>query len=215
MAGKVDWDARARTLVASHYDTKWFNGSTFTGANDGGSSTGLVLEAARAMARVPELAAKVEIVLFDGEEAIQAFTNPGGLGDSRYDGLYGSRYYARQLNAGPAAKIPEYMVLFDIIGHENCVVEFPVNCDPGLVRLALEEAGNMGQASSFTASSAAMVDDHVPLSWVGVNVIDYIALESFRSYWHTSGDSLDKVVPAVLERNGKAGLRLIERITME
>src|SRR5947199_7161356 len=69
-------------LLCSHYDTKTFDAIKFVGANDGGSSTGLLLELARVLGQHPNLAAKVELVFFDGEEAYENL--------SETDGLYGS-----------------------------------------------------------------------------------------------------------------------------
>ncbi len=74
-------------LLCTHYDTKAFDTIRFVGANDGGSSTGLVLELARVIGQHPTLASKVELVFFDGEEACEQFSDA--------DGLYGSRYFAR------------------------------------------------------------------------------------------------------------------------
>lgn len=76
-------------LLCSHYDTKRFDAIKFVGANDGGSSTGLLLELARVTGQHPDLAAKIELVFFDGEEAYDHF--------SETDGLYGSRYFAKHL----------------------------------------------------------------------------------------------------------------------
>src|SRR5438874_9822228 len=70
-------------LLCSHYDTKTFDTIKFVGANDAGSSTGLLLELARVMGQHPNLAGKIELVFFDGEEAYDHF--------SETDGLYGSR----------------------------------------------------------------------------------------------------------------------------
>ena len=78
-------------LLCSHYDTKMFDTIRFVGANDGGSSTGLLLELARVLGRHPSLASKIELVFFDGEEAFDQF--------SETDGVYGSRYFARQMAA--------------------------------------------------------------------------------------------------------------------
>ena len=36
-------------VISGHYDTKWLTGMEFAGANDGGSSTGFLLELARAL----------------------------------------------------------------------------------------------------------------------------------------------------------------------
>src|SRR5437763_4512172 len=76
-------------LLCSHYDTKKFETIRFVGANDGGSSTGLLLELARVLAMSPALAAKIELLFFDGEEAFEDFTAT--------DGLYGSRHFAEDL----------------------------------------------------------------------------------------------------------------------
>jgi hypothetical protein len=73
-------------LLCSHFDTKTFDNVQFVGANDGGSNTGVLLEMARVLALRPDLARKVQLVFFDGEEAYESFTET--------DGLFGSRYFA-------------------------------------------------------------------------------------------------------------------------
>src|SRR5690606_34997487 len=87
--GGDPWARGVESLVASHYDTKLFDDVAFVGANDAGSSTGLLLELARAAAAYRDFAKRLELVFFDGEEAVVQYTAT--------DGLYGSRYYARQL----------------------------------------------------------------------------------------------------------------------
>src|SRR4030088_122623 len=46
-------------LLCSHYDTKTFDAIRFVGANDAGSSTGLLLELARVIGHYPNLARKI------------------------------------------------------------------------------------------------------------------------------------------------------------
>lgn len=79
-AGKLDMvnvvaelpGASPETVVlSSHYDTKRM--ANFVGANDGGSSTGALLEIARVVAegartKKPEMT--IQFVFFDGEEAV-------------------------------------------------------------------------------------------------------------------------------------------------
>src|SRR6202040_1162307 len=83
-------------LLCSHYDTKIFDAFKFVGANDGGSSTGLLLELARVLALQPALAEKMELVFFDGEEAVENFSDT--------DGIYGSRHFAQELARDGSAK---------------------------------------------------------------------------------------------------------------
>ena len=208
--GKDTWARPVTTLVCSHYDTKWFQNTRFVGANDGGASSGLLLEVARAAAPVGEFASRLELVFFDGEEAVTGFTSPGGFNDSRYDGLFGSRHYAKQLRDKPAAERPKYGVVFDMIGDAKLEVDFPVNGSRRLNALAMQAAAELGFAKHFR-EGPDMIDDHVPLSWVGMEVIDFIDLESYRDIWHTSADTLDKLNPESIHIAGRTGLLFIEK----
>src|SRR5436189_4549591 len=108
----------AQFLLCSHYDTKTFDTIRFVGANDGGSSTGLLVELARVLGQHPNLAARVELVFFDGEEAYENF--------SETDGLYGSRYFARQLG-GTGAKQFRPGILFDMVGDRSLNITLPAD----------------------------------------------------------------------------------------
>src|SRR5437762_6022297 len=66
-------------LGCSHYDTKTFDNARFVGANDAGSSTGVLLELARVLDERPELASKVELVFCDGGDADEDFTDTDGF----------------------------------------------------------------------------------------------------------------------------------------
>src|SRR5260370_35375854 len=91
----------------------------FAGANDGGSSTGLLLEMARVLTRDPRLAAKVELGFFDGEEAYVDF--------SENDGLYGIRYFARQLAEAKPSKQFRRGILFAMIVDRSLDVTLPTS----------------------------------------------------------------------------------------
>src|SRR5436309_2184062 len=103
-------------LLCSHYDTKMFDAIRFVGANDGGSSTGLLLELARVIGQHPNLARKVELVFFDGEEAFVRF--------SETDGLYGSRYFAKQLQSDGTKQFHGGL-LFVMAGDKSLVITLP------------------------------------------------------------------------------------------
>src|SRR5262249_8167745 len=112
-------------LLSSHYDTKLFDAIRFVGANDGGSSTGLLLELARGVGQRPSLARKIELAFFDGEEAYEDF--------SETDGLYGSRYFAKQLRADSAKQF-RGGILFDMIGDRSLGVTLPADSPGGMAR---------------------------------------------------------------------------------
>src|SRR5437660_11657204 len=91
-------------IISSHYDTKYFKDIKFVGANDGGASTGALLELARVMAASKTKAPLTYwCVFFDGEEAFcmdwDQCHNPNRA-DAKNplpDHLYGSRLYGAQL----------------------------------------------------------------------------------------------------------------------
>ena len=183
-------------LLSSHYDTKIFDTFRFVGANDGGSSAGLLLELARVLARNPDLAMNIEIVFFDGEEAIEEFSST--------DGIYGSRYFAYELTHGGSAKSFRGGILFDMIGDRDLKVTIPPNSPPKIARDIFASANALKVRAHFTYFAQDVTDDHTPLNAVGVPVIDLI---DFRfSYWHTADDTIDKISAQSLQMVGSVAI---------
>lgn len=213
-SGPNPWERPTPILAASHYDTKWVTGFLFVGANDSGSSCGLLLEAARALAATPALASQCELVFLDGEEALVDFTLPRSFTDQNYDGLFGSRHYAATLRTLPPEQKPRWFILFDMIGDQQLEVEFPRNSSPRLTSMALEAAASLGFSRHFSRGNDDMVDDHVPFQWAGLEVIDFIDFNSYRraGFWHTAADTIDKLSPDSIEITGRTGLLLIEKL---
>jgi len=170
-------------LVCSHYDTKIFDTAKFVGANDGGSSTGVLLELARILALRPDLAAKAELVFFDGEEAYEAF--------SERDGLYGSRYFAKQLAAQNKIKQFRGGLLFDMVGDRSLTITLPPDSPSEMARDIFASAEALNLRKYFTYFDRDILDDHTPLNAVGIPAIDLIDFD-FPA-WHTPEDTIDKV----------------------
>lgn len=170
-------------LVCSHYDTKTFDTGSFVGANDGGSSTGLLLELARVFGKHPELAAKLELVFFDGEEAYDHFSDT--------DGLYGSRYFAQQL--ATAGKVKQFRggILFDMVGDRSLDITLPPDSPPRLASGIFASADALKFRDHFTYFSGSILDDHTPLNQIGVPTIDLIDFD--YPPWHTLNDTMDKL----------------------
>jgi glutaminyl-peptide cyclotransferase len=170
-------------LVCSHYDTKIFDTARFVGANDGGSSTGVLLELARVLAQRPDLARKVELVFFDGEEAYEAF--------SETDGLYGSRYFAKQLAAQDKTKQFRGGLLFDMVGDRSLKITLPPDSPAEMARDIFASAEVLNLRKHFTYFDSDIMDDHTPLNAVGIPTIDLIDFDF--AAWHTPEDTIDKV----------------------
>ena len=176
-------ESKPSFLVCSHYDTKTFDTARFVGANDGGSSTGALLELARVLAERPDLAGKVELVFFDGEEAYEAFTDT--------DGLYGSRYFAKQLAAQNKTAQFRGGILFDMMGDRSLTITLPPDSPTELARDIFASAEALKVRKHFTYFDRDITDDHTPLNEVGIPTIDLIDFD--YPPWHTPEDTMDKL----------------------
>ncbi len=190
-------------LLCSHYDTKIFDAVRFVGANDGGSSSGALLELARVLGQHPALAAKVELVFFDGEEACENF--------SETDGLYGSRYFAKHLPAKPQQFTGG--ILLDMIGDRSLTITLPPDSPPQIARDIFASADALQLRDHFTYFENNIIDDHTPLNAAGIPTIDLIDFD-FPA-WHTAGDTLDKISPQSLHAVGAVTLYYLSHFALK
>jgi Zn-dependent M28 family amino/carboxypeptidase len=191
-----------QAIVASHYDTKRFTTIRFAGANDGASSTGALLELARVLSLDPALAAKVELVFFDGEEAVQQFTDT--------DGLYGSRYYALKLGESGRARQFKFGIVWDMIGDRDLTITLPPDSIPDLAQGILSAAEVLGLRKHFSFYSRDILDDHVPLiRQARIPTIDLIDFD--YPYWHTADDTLEKLSPESIQKIGAVTLYYLKK----
>ncbi len=180
-------------IYASHYDTKRI--ANFVGADDGGSSTGVLLELARLLcARKNSVA--VWLVFFDGEEAFNFnWVDP--------DHTYGSREFAARLALSGELHRVKAMILVDMVGPTNPLYRRESNSTPWLTDLVWSTAARLGYGNIFDNSQNAIEDDHIPLLQRNVPATDIIDFESpVMDYWHTSKDTLDKIDPRTLAITG-------------
>jgi len=173
-------------LLATHYDTRPM--ANFVGADDGGSSTGIMLELARHLC--PRKGAlTIWIVFFDGEEAFVQW--------SHTDGTYGSRQMAARLAASGELKRIRAMLLADICGGRDARFKRDTSSTRWLTDLVWSTAARLGYSSTFVSDETSITaDDHLPFLNRGVAATDVIDIE--RPYWHTTADTLDKVSPRTL-----------------
>jgi Zn-dependent M28 family amino/carboxypeptidase len=167
-------------LLGGHYDTKAFREFRFVGANDGGSSTALLLELARVLAGRPR-EYTYWVVFFDGEEARGAWTST--------DSLYGSRHLAAELaRRGP---LPRAVLVADMIGDRDLNIRREAASTPWLTDLVWASARRLGQSAHFLSETMAVEDDHAPFLRNGVPAA--LLIDFDFPPWHTAEDTLDKV----------------------
>lgn len=194
-----------RAIVCSHYDTKHFSTISFTGANDGASSTGALLELARVLALDPALASKIELVFFDGEEAVVQFSVTPPL-----DGLFGSRYYAQQLVAAKRAAQFKFAILWDMIGDSDLKITLPPDSPPELAKEILASAEALNLRQHFGYFERQLIDDHYSLkTHAKITAIDLIDFD--YPYWHTADDTIDRLSPESLKTIGAVTLHHLRK----
>lgn len=173
-------------ILASHYESKYYEEFEFFGANDGASSSGLLLELARVLSLESPVDATLWFVFFDGEEALVEWSD--------HDSLYGSRAFVRMLRRDASLERIGAMILLDLIGGKDLRILKDHNSTDWLNEIVWSAAERLGYAHIFRrGGSVNAVDDHIPFLRAGVPAIDIIDL-SYR-HWHTPEDTLDKVSP--------------------
>lgn len=170
-------------ILASHYDSKYFKDFEFVGANDGGSSSALVLELARVLAKNNPTGFTIWCVFFDGEESIDEWTD--------LDSLYGSRQFVQMLTRRNQLERVAALFLFDLIGDQNLTLRREGNSTPWLSDIIWTTGQEMGFSSIFLQGGTVVIDDHIPFVRAGVPAVDLIDLD--YPEWHTAGDTIDKV----------------------
>lgn len=178
-------------LLLTHYDTRR-TPPGFVGANDGGSSTGVMLELARLLCP-QRRRLSVWIAFLDGEEAQVEWTET--------DSLYGSRELAARLALRGELGRVKAVILADMVGDRELRFLRELNSTRWLVNVIWETAARLGYGDIFVDETHAIEDDHVPFLRRGVPAVDIVEVGEYR-YWHTPGDTLDKLSPRSLAITG-------------
>jgi len=189
-------------VVASHYDTAPTI-KNFVGANDGGSSTALLLELANQLRTGSKQRPSVWLVWFDAEEAFKSWSDE--------DSLYGSRHLAEKWQKEGTLKQIKAFILTDMIGDSDLSIEKDSNSTEWLQNTVYKASANLGYQSYFFARPNTIGDDHIPFVLRGVPSVDLIDLDYGynNAYWHTPEDTLDKLSPKSLQVVGDTVLETI------
>ncbi len=201
-AGERDWNRSTPVIIGGHLDSKLIDSFEFVGANDGGSSTGVILELARVLSSDPAAAAKVEFVLFDGEEAFLPNITPT-------DGLYGSKYYAHVISK--RATWPSLGIVLDLVGDSRHGFYYNPET-PASFATAIERAAT-DSGLKLRRAPGPILDDHVPLQGTGLPCLHLIGDFMNMPYWHKPGDTMEVIDAKALEQTGRATLRFLAGVT--
>jgi glutaminyl-peptide cyclotransferase len=198
---KIPGEKPGVILLGTHYDT--LLKENFVGADDGGSSTAVVLELARLLCAQHGKYA-VWIAFFDGEEAVKQWSNT----DSRY----GSRQMAAKLaTSGDLPKVKAFL-LADIVGSHPLRIKRDSFSTKALTDLVWKTAARLGYQDIFVNEETGSQDDHQSFLKRGVPAVDVITDFSANGYWHTPQDTLDKVSAKSLAIVGHVFLESVKQL---
>jgi Zn-dependent M28 family amino/carboxypeptidase len=175
-------------VLASHYETNYpLRNIHYVGANDGGSTTGLLIEMANYLRGKTLDGYSVWLVFTDGEEAVKSWTDA--------DSVYGSKHLATKWQADGTLKRIKAFILADMLGDRDLDVQRDLNSTPWLEGLVLQAATQYGWQSYFFQNKTYDEDDHLPFVHRGVPCADLIDLDYGyqNAYWHTADDTMDKL----------------------
>lgn len=189
--------------VTGHTDTKRFP-FRFVGANDGGSSTAVLLELSRCL-KDQRLNNDIWLIFFDGEEAVRTWSDT--------DSLYGSRHVAARMSADKSLSRVLALINVDMIGDRDLHILDEDASSPALRQYLRAAAAKLGYTSHIDTQPQAVEDDHAPFIRQGVKAIDLIDFDygPGNAYWHTAQDTPDKLSAESLKITG---LLVVEMLKM-
>ena len=193
-------------LLGTHYDT--LRQENFVGADDGGSSTGVMLELAKMLCSQHGRYA-VWIAFFDGEEAMKQW--------SELDSRYGSRQMAARFAAsGDIGRIKAFL-LADLVGARSLHFSRESSSTQSLVDLVWSTAAKLGYSNVFINASAGAEDDHDPFLKRKVPSVDVIGFDRTNDvpFWHTTEDTLDKLSARSLAITGHVFIESVKQLQLK
>jgi Zn-dependent M28 family amino/carboxypeptidase len=193
-------------VIASHYDTNYpLRNINYVGANDGGSSSALLLEIANQLRGKKRDGNSVWLVWDDAEEFV-------GKQWTDTDSVYGIRHIVDKWQADGTLKKIKAFLLADMIGDADLNIDRDQNSTPWLEDLVYQAATHLGYQSHFYAHVNQVNDDHLPFMNKGVPCADLIDFNYGYGnvFWHTPADTVDKLSPKSLEIVGSVILETVQ-----
>jgi glutaminyl-peptide cyclotransferase len=193
-------------ILGSHYDSRMYadqdknpanRKQPVPGANDGASSSAILLELARVIPA--DINKQIWLVFFDDEDN----GNAVGSGWS-----VGSTYFVSQLEGKP-----DSVVVLDMVGDKNLNINKEGNSDIEISNEIWSMAKSLGYNQFIPKYKYNMIDDHTPFLNAGIRAVDVIDFD--YPYWHTTRDTLDKVSAESLKAVGDTILKWLEEYPLD
>ncbi|MEI7897283.1 MAG: M28 family peptidase [bacterium] len=212
-----------RILLCAHWDSRPYADhdpdknnwrKPVDAANDGASGVGVLIEVARQLSMAnPSIG--IDLILFDAED----YGPPQDQTTANSDQYWGqgAQYWAN--NPHKTDYFAKYGILLDMVGAKNATFlmeGISMQYAADIVKAVWATGSRIGYSSYFLSEKGGFItDDHVPINTIrNIPTIDLIHLDKnsetgFYPYWHTTGDTFDKLDKTTLKVVGQTLLTVI------
>ena len=204
-------------LVGSHYDTKPVNGVEYVGANDGASTTMLLLQLAH-FYKDQSFKCGLGLIWFDGEEPVLPDWDDGIHKHplKQVDNTYGSRHFVERLDSCGDARCwkgspVSAFVLLDMLGSHQLRLTPDLQSTPSLAQKQRALAEKLQIPIGF---AAAIQDDHIPFLKAGIPAVNIIDFNNTQ-FWHRAGDNVETLSLESLNKSFKLAQSFIFELMSE
>ena len=193
-------------VLISHFDTAPNIGPGFEGANDGASTSALLVALVGAVRRAGQQSDNIAFIWTDAEECSVTY--------SENDGLQGAKHAVEEFKKRRRAV--KAAIGLDMLGDRDLHIRMPANGTVKLQNAVFEAARRAGLEGLVSLGRDTVKDDFVAFLDAGcpaVNLIDFDfgSAPGKNDYWHTVHDKMDKISDASLL---KAGMLVAELLNM-
>ncbi len=224
--GSINANSQKKILLSAHWDSRPFAdrdsvrmNEPISGANDGASGVGVLLEIARNLQLDTSFKIGVEIIFFDVED-YGAPNQTGSFFDLQSmnnSWCLGSQYWCYNLT--PDYQKPNFGILLDMVGAENAVFpkeEVSRKFAGYHLNKLWKLAEHLGYMNYFQKKIAPPItDDHIYINQIAniptldiihYNVRPYTGRYDFGAFHHTHGDNLSIIHPPTIKAVGQTVL---------
>jgi Zn-dependent M28 family amino/carboxypeptidase len=194
-------------VLISHFDTAPNIGQGFEGANDGASTSALLVALVGAVRRAGAQGDNIAFLWTDAEECRATYSDN--------DGLQGAKHavedFKRKRRAVKAA------IGLDMLGDRDLHIRMPANGTVQLQNAVFEAAKRAGLEGLVSLGRDTVKDDFAVFLEAGcpaVNLIDFSfgSAPGRNDYWHTPQDTMDKISEESLLKSGMLVAELLNML---
>ncbi|MDD4921353.1 MAG: M28 family peptidase [Bacteroidales bacterium] len=217
-----------RILLCAHWDSRpWADNdpneknwhTPISGANDGASGVGVLMEIARQLgietAKGNKPKAGIDILFFDAEDYGEPKFHQGTQNEDSW--CLGTQYWAKNPHT-PGYKA-KYGILLDMVGGKAPNFQWDYYSSqyaPQILQAVWKKAAALGYNNYFKeVQGGSITDDHVYINKLAkipcIDIIDYDpdSKTGFVPYWHTLDDTMKNIDKTSLKIVGETLLNMV------